>query len=53
LKHFRVVNFDKPTTEFMQAEFDFICETSIPSLEFDICKEIDKFREKLAQKSGK
>jgi O-acetyl-ADP-ribose deacetylase (regulator of RNase III) len=53
LKHFRVVNFDKPTTEFMQAEFEFICETSIPSLEFDICKEIDRFKSILNKKLDK
>jgi hypothetical protein len=50
LKHFRVVNWDRPTTEFMQAEFEFICDTSVPSLEFDICKDINSFTSLLKEK---
>jgi hypothetical protein len=53
LKHIRVVNCDKPTTEFMKAEFEFICQTNIPSIEFEICKDVNKFQDALNKKLGK
>jgi hypothetical protein len=34
LKNIRLCNYDQPTTDFMQAELEFICKTSIPSIEY-------------------
>jgi hypothetical protein len=47
------VNWDQPTTEFMKAEFGFITQTSLPSIEFDVCKDIEKFKSMLEKKLGK
>jgi hypothetical protein len=45
LRHISLCNNDQPTTEFMQVEFDFICRTSIPSIEYDDkISEIDAFK---------
>lgn len=38
IRRIRVVNWDQPTTDYMQAEFDFISETSTPSIEADLCQ---------------
>ena len=35
------------------AEFDFITQTSVPSIEFDVCRDIEKFKSILRQKLGK
>ena len=37
----------------MKAEFDFITQTSVPSIEFEVCRDIDKFKSILRQKLGK
>lgn len=39
----RLVNWDQPTTQTMMTEFIFICQTSQPSLEFDVCRDNDSF----------
>jgi len=43
LQRIRLVNWDAPTTSYMQAEFDFITMTSLPSLECDICQDSNSF----------
>jgi len=53
LKHFRVVNNDEKTTSFMMEEFNFIVETSLPSLEYDVCKELYQYKKVLQRKLGK
>ena len=37
----------------MMAEFDFCCKAGKPSLEYDVCKDLDEFKKKLAGKLGK
>ena len=37
----------------MKAEFDFITQTSVPSIEFDVCRDIEKFKSMLTKKLGK
>ena len=37
----------------MQAEFEFVCQTSVPSIEYEVTKEIYKFRSILGKKLGK
>ena len=48
-----MVNFDQPTTGFMRAEFEFCCRAGKPSLEYDVCYELDEFKNRLAGKLGK
>ena len=48
-----MVNFDQPTTDFMRAEFEFCCRAGKPSLEYDVCYELDEFKNRLAGKLGK
>jgi hypothetical protein len=53
LKKFRVINWDDRTTDFMKAEFNFVVQTSVPSIEYDVCRDIDKFKDVLQKKLGK
>ena len=34
----------------MQAEFEFVCQTSVPSIEYEVTKDILKFRQILKAK---
>ena len=52
LKHFKVVNIDEKTTQFMMTEFSFITQTSLPSLEYDVCRDHDKYLQNLQRKLG-